>query len=234
MRSTSIHNNNNNNRAFCTGWWRLCNIRDRTPKSRGSLITPLTLGNGRKEELFFLTGRDVQEKEAQGGEAICYKWLMVKEKGSSKCSTSSIFWAWYKRRFSESQYFVIWEDVHYIASSPLISKFALNGQTSMNSKLQYQAVQSSCEGIICLIILMATDSKAVCCFSNTSKKTNKPNLNLSSALTCSGCTDSRLYSAKSYLVVLQIHIFHQWQFLPIQWFCQPNVRWGPLAVWNFN
>lgn len=102
----------------------------------------------------------------------------------------------------------------------------------MNSKLQYQAVQSSCEGIICLIILMATHSKAVCCFSNTSKKTNKPNLNLSSALTCSGCTDSKLYSAKSYLVVLQIHIFHQWQFLPIQWFCQPNVRWGPSAVWN--
>lgn len=68
-----------------------CNIRDRPPKSRGSFIIPLTLGNGRKEELFFLTGRDAQEKEARGGEAICYKWLMVKEKGSSKCSTSSIF-----------------------------------------------------------------------------------------------------------------------------------------------
>lgn len=62
-----------------------------TEPQRGSLIIPLTLGNGRKEELFFLTGRDVQEKEAQGGEAMCYKWLMVKEKGSSKCSTSSIF-----------------------------------------------------------------------------------------------------------------------------------------------
>lgn len=155
---------------------------------------------------------------------------MVKEKGSSSIFLSLV----QKTVFRITIFCDLRGCALYSYFPPLISKFALNGQTSMNSKLQYQAVQSSCEGIICLIILMATHSKAVCCFSNTSKKTNKPNLNLSSALTCSGCTDSKLYSAKSYLVVLQIHIFHQWQFLPIQWFCQPNVRWGPSAVWNFN